>query len=259
MAVGKLTHQLSTEALPLLRYGYNNNTQPYGASPHSPPENWGTSKNTFHSANANLNSVLGNGKLNEFMFQSRTSRTDRRELNLPTELFPNGVNSARRQLAPEDRAAQVPVPGRLHWAGAATSSRWARASSTSPLSTSRSRPASRRLHPPRRQPHLPISNITFNGGSAAGGSRRQHPQQAVRVLPPGRLAGHGQADPRPRRPLRLRDRLRLRPGRQSSTASCGPRGARRACPAPASASRTSASRRRRTRTTSRRAPASPMT
>jgi hypothetical protein len=92
MAVGKLTHQLSTDHYLSVRYGFNNNTQPYGASPLSPPENWATSKNTFHSANANLNSVLGNGKLNEFTFQfSYFKNAIVENSNLPTEFYPNGV------------------------------------------------------------------------------------------------------------------------------------------------------------------------
>jgi hypothetical protein len=92
MAVGKVTHQLSTDHYLSVRYGFNNNEQPYGASPLSPPENWATSKNTFHSANANLNSVLGNGKLNEFTFQfSYFKNSIVENSNLPTEFYPNGV------------------------------------------------------------------------------------------------------------------------------------------------------------------------
>jgi len=92
LAVAKLTHQLSTDHYLSLRYGYNNNSQPYGASPSAPPENWGVSKNTFHSVNANLNSVLGNGKLNEFTFQySYFLNHIGENSTLPTEQYPNGV------------------------------------------------------------------------------------------------------------------------------------------------------------------------
>jgi len=92
MAVGKLTHQLNPDHYLSLRYGFNNNSQPYGASPLAPPENWGLSKNTFHSVNANLNSVLGNGKLNEFTFQFSYFKNHISEnSNLPTEYYPNGV------------------------------------------------------------------------------------------------------------------------------------------------------------------------
>src|SRR5713101_6877277 len=92
MAVAKLTHQLSPDHYLSLRYGFNNNSQPYGASPSSPPESWGLSKNTFHSANANLNSVLGGGKLNEFTFQfSYFLNHISENSTLATETFPGGV------------------------------------------------------------------------------------------------------------------------------------------------------------------------
>lgn len=90
--VGKLTHQVNADNYLSVRYGYNNNEQPYGASPSSPPENWGVSKNTFHSVNANLNSTLGGGRLNEFVFQFSYFKNNISENStIPTETFPNGV------------------------------------------------------------------------------------------------------------------------------------------------------------------------
>jgi hypothetical protein len=92
MAVGKLTHQVNADNYLSVRYGFNNNEQPYGASPSAPPENWGVSKNTFHSVNANLNSSLGGGRLNEFVFQfSYFDNKITENSTLPTETFPNGV------------------------------------------------------------------------------------------------------------------------------------------------------------------------
>jgi hypothetical protein len=92
MAVGKLTHQLNPDNYLSVRYGYNDNSQPYGASPSSPPENWGLSKNKFHSANLNLNSVLSGGRINEFVFQYSYFKNNIVEnSHLPTETFPNGV------------------------------------------------------------------------------------------------------------------------------------------------------------------------
>src|SRR6266542_1858897 len=102
MAVAKLTHQLSPDHYLSVRYGFNNNSQPYGASPSSPPESWGLSKNTFHSANANLNSVLGGGKLNEFTFQfSYFLNTISENSHLPTETFPNGVTVGQSVNTPQ--------------------------------------------------------------------------------------------------------------------------------------------------------------
>jgi hypothetical protein len=102
MAVGKLTHSLSTDHYLSVRYGFNNNSQPYGASPLSPPENWGLSKNSFHSVNANLNSVLGGGRLNEFVFQYSYFKNNIAEnSNLPTEQFPNGVTIGQSVNTPQ--------------------------------------------------------------------------------------------------------------------------------------------------------------
>ena len=102
MAVGKITHSLSTDHYLSVRYGFNNNSQPYGASPLSPPENWGLSKNSFHSVNANLNSVLGGGRLNEFVFQFSYFKNNIAEnSNLPTETFPNGVTIGQSVNTPQ--------------------------------------------------------------------------------------------------------------------------------------------------------------
>jgi outer membrane receptor protein involved in Fe transport len=90
--VGKLTHQLNSQNYLSLRYGFNNNSQTYGASPSAPPENWGTSTNTFHSVNFNVNSSLSGGRLNEFVFQFSYFKNHIGENStLPYVLFPNGV------------------------------------------------------------------------------------------------------------------------------------------------------------------------
>jgi hypothetical protein len=92
MGVGKITHSLNSANYLSVRYGYNDNNQPYGASPLAPPENWGDSKNKFHSANLSLNSVLSGGRLNEFVFQYSYFKNQIVERsNLPTEDFPNDV------------------------------------------------------------------------------------------------------------------------------------------------------------------------
>ena len=92
MGVGKVSHQLNPNNFLSLRYGYNDNGQPYGTSNNSPPENWGDSQNKFHSANVNLNSSLSGGRLNEFVYQFSYFKNHIGEnSNLPTETFPNGV------------------------------------------------------------------------------------------------------------------------------------------------------------------------
>jgi hypothetical protein len=102
MAVAKITHQASSNHFLSVRYGYNDNSQPYGVDANAPPENWGDSKNKFHSVNANLNSVMGNGKVNEFVFQYSYFKNQIIERsNLPTESYPNGVSVGQTINAPQ--------------------------------------------------------------------------------------------------------------------------------------------------------------
>jgi len=102
MAVAKLTHQLNPSNFLTVRYGYNDNSQPYGTSPSSPPESWGTSKNKFHSINANLNTVMGGGRLNEFVFQFSYFHNHIGENStLPTEQYPNGVTVGQSVNTPQ--------------------------------------------------------------------------------------------------------------------------------------------------------------
>jgi hypothetical protein len=92
LVTGKLTAAVTPTQYLAVRYGRNQNSQPYGADPHTPPNGWGTSGNSFNSVNFNHNWVLGGSKLNEFIFQYADFRnhigansTD------PYQLFPNGV------------------------------------------------------------------------------------------------------------------------------------------------------------------------
>jgi outer membrane receptor protein involved in Fe transport len=88
----KMSANLNAEQYLSVRYGRNTNSQVYGVSSRSTPENWGDSTNKFNSINLNHNWVLGGSKLNEFIFQyadfqnhivSRSSD--------PQQSFPNGV------------------------------------------------------------------------------------------------------------------------------------------------------------------------
>ena len=103
VSLGKVTHQINADNYLTVRYGFNNNSQPYGTSPQSPPDHWGTSKNTFHSAVANLNSVLSSGRLNEFLFQfSYFHNHIGAASDLPTERFPSGVEVGANVNTPQD-------------------------------------------------------------------------------------------------------------------------------------------------------------
>jgi hypothetical protein len=88
-----------------VRYGRNTNSQPYGAGPQSPPNNWGTSANTFNSVNLNHNWVMGGSKLNEFIFQYADFRNHiGANSSDPTEYFPNGVAVGQNINTPQTTA-----------------------------------------------------------------------------------------------------------------------------------------------------------
>jgi outer membrane receptor protein involved in Fe transport len=92
LVTAKETTNLNAAQYLSVRYGYNKNTQPYGASPLSPPNSWGTSTNKFNSINANHNWVLGGAKLNEFVFQYADFANAISANSLdPSESFPNFV------------------------------------------------------------------------------------------------------------------------------------------------------------------------
>ena len=102
MAVAKLTHQLNPNHYLSVRYGYNDNSQPYGAGVQSPVENWGDNQNKFHSANLNVNSVLGSGKLNEFVFQFSYFRNHIAAMSdAPSEVFPGGFTTGANANTPQ--------------------------------------------------------------------------------------------------------------------------------------------------------------
>jgi hypothetical protein len=92
LLTGKVTAQMSAQQYLSVRYGRNTNSQPYGANSHTAPNGWGDSANQFNSINANHNWVLGNGRLNEFIFQYADFRNHIGAASTdPYQEFPNKV------------------------------------------------------------------------------------------------------------------------------------------------------------------------
>jgi len=88
----KVTANLNASQYLSVRYGFNNNSQPYGAALRSTFDNWGDSANKFNSINLNHNTVLGGAKLNEFIFQYADFRNNIASRSSdPNQTFPNGV------------------------------------------------------------------------------------------------------------------------------------------------------------------------
>src|SRR3954470_23348117 len=69
LVTGKATANLTPTQYLTVRYGRNQNSQPYGATPLATADNWGDSQNKFNSINVNHNISLSGSRLNEFVFQ----------------------------------------------------------------------------------------------------------------------------------------------------------------------------------------------
>jgi Carboxypeptidase regulatory-like domain/TonB dependent receptor len=86
----KATANMNAAQYLSVRYGFNNNSQPYGAARLSTFDNWGDSSNKFNSINLNHNWVMGGAKLNEFIFQYADFRNNiSSRSSEPNQTFPN--------------------------------------------------------------------------------------------------------------------------------------------------------------------------
>ena len=98
----KATANLTPMQYMSVRYGRNQNSQPYGAASNRPTSNWGDSTNDFNSFNLNHNWVLAGNKLNEFIFQYADFLNDiTARSNDPLRTFPNGVNIGQNVNTPQ--------------------------------------------------------------------------------------------------------------------------------------------------------------
>jgi len=99
---GKATANLSPAQYLSVRYGFNQNSQPYGAASNATPDNWGQSHNDFHSINLNHNFVLGGARLNEFIFQfaSFANNITANSTN-PYQIFPNTLTTGQNINTPQ--------------------------------------------------------------------------------------------------------------------------------------------------------------
>jgi outer membrane receptor protein involved in Fe transport len=101
----KATSNLNASNFLSVRYGRNQNSQPYGAANNRAPSAWGDSKNAFNSINANLNTVIRGSRLNEFIFQyADFSNGITAASSDPYQLFPNGVAVGQSPNTPQATA-----------------------------------------------------------------------------------------------------------------------------------------------------------
>jgi hypothetical protein len=102
---GKASANLRGDQYLSVRYGYNNNKNPYDAAPNHTFDNWGDSTNEFNSINLNHNWVLPGNRLNEFIFQYAdfTNHIASRS-SAPNETFVNGVQTGANINTPQTTA-----------------------------------------------------------------------------------------------------------------------------------------------------------
>jgi outer membrane receptor protein involved in Fe transport len=97
----KYTQNLNAAQYLSVRYGRNQNSQPYGADPLTPVSGWGESGNKFNSFNINHNWVMGEA-LNEFIFQYADFRNHiSANSNDPYQTFPNNVSIGQNPNTPQ--------------------------------------------------------------------------------------------------------------------------------------------------------------
>ena len=98
----KMTANLNPAQFVSVRYGRNNNSNPYNAAVNSTFDNWGDSLNAMNSINLNHNWVVGGSKLNEFIFQyADFNNTVASRSSAPNESFPNGVSTGANGNTPQ--------------------------------------------------------------------------------------------------------------------------------------------------------------
>ena len=102
LVTAKETTNINAAQYLSVRYGYNQNSQPYATTPSSPPDAWGRSTNKFQSINVNHNAVLGGARLNEFIFQyaSFTNAITPNSFD-PSQRFPNSVSIGQNVNTPQ--------------------------------------------------------------------------------------------------------------------------------------------------------------
>ncbi len=102
LLTAKVTATFSPDNYVNIRYGRNNNSQPYDAGPTNAPNEWGNSTNTFNSINVNHNLVLGSTTLNEIIFQYADFANNILPASTETrQTFPNEVRVGQNPNTPQ--------------------------------------------------------------------------------------------------------------------------------------------------------------
>jgi len=102
LGTAKATWNATAKQLIQVRYGYQKNTDIYGAAPNYMPSNQGTIANNYKSILGSHSWTIGNNKLNEFVYQwTRFENSILPVSDDPNLLFPSGVTSGQNFNTPQ--------------------------------------------------------------------------------------------------------------------------------------------------------------
>jgi hypothetical protein len=102
LATAKLTWDVSPKQYLQVRYGYQKNTDKYGASSLAAPDSLGTVTNKYSSILAGHTLQLGSDSLNELVFQyTKFDNLISADSNSPTVYFPSGVHFGQNINTPQ--------------------------------------------------------------------------------------------------------------------------------------------------------------
>src|SRR5215471_18640019 len=102
LVAAKVTYDASASQFLQARFGYQKNSDKYGAAPTNTPDNLGTVDNKYTSILAGWQSQVSSKSLNEFVFQyTKFDNTISPDSNNPTIYFPNGVISGQNFNTPQ--------------------------------------------------------------------------------------------------------------------------------------------------------------
>jgi hypothetical protein len=102
LITAKATVAVGASQLLQVRYGFQKNTQKYGASPIATPDSLGTLANEYESILAGHTAPIGTRMVNEFFFQyTNFDNLISADSNNPTLYFPSGVRSGQNVNTPQ--------------------------------------------------------------------------------------------------------------------------------------------------------------
>jgi carboxypeptidase family protein/TonB-dependent receptor-like protein len=102
LITAKVTANLSPKQFLQVRYGYQKNSDKYGASALSAPDSLGTVTNKYSSILAGHSAQLGSDSLNEFVFQyTKFNNAITADSSAPYLYFPSGVHSGQNINTPQ--------------------------------------------------------------------------------------------------------------------------------------------------------------